>query len=378
MKKLLLAAVLAVTLGACKRDKTEVVRSFCYWKTSFNYDNNDSLISSVKATHLYVRYFDVGWNPYTEEALPIATMNDFRMYRENPEITPCVFITNDVLLNAGKPQLDLLAERISQRISKITEAYVNQRAGWEADAIAEKDYKSQDGQQVMKRINADSLAKTLVKNYYSKFSDVLIDCDWSEKSKGNYFYLLTKLKQQLKNTQLEATIRLWQYKYFEKAGIPPVDKGLLMCYNMNNPGDYNVENSIGSAKELSQYLTHSDYKLPLDVALPLFSWAVAFSGDRYKGIVSNYDMLEQDTINFSRKGNRYVLRNDMLIGDKYMRNGDEIRVEKVPDAELRKMAEIINDRVSLKGKTRITFFSLDTKIIQDYGIKNIDAYYSLF
>ena len=55
-----------------------------------------------------------------------------------------------------------------------------------------------------------------------EFSEVQIDCDWSDSSASNYFNLLKDLKAKLNKT-ISATIRLHQIKYYYKTGIPPVD-----------------------------------------------------------------------------------------------------------------------------------------------------------
>ncbi len=69
-----------------------------------------------------------------------------------------------------------------------------------------------------------------------------IDCDWTTKTAPKYFYFLQQIREKLDAHEdggtfaslamLSATIRLHQVKYPEKSGMPPVDKGVLMFYNM--------------------------------------------------------------------------------------------------------------------------------------------------
>jgi hypothetical protein len=172
---------------------------------------------------------------------------------------------------------------------------------------------------------------------------------------------------------------LWQYKYSEKAGVPPVDRGLLMCYNLSSPNDYKTKNSIGTSDELEKYITHSDYKLDLDIALPLYSWSVVFRGNQFKGIISDYEEFIKDGERFKKIApNKYILQDDVLVGQTYLRNGDEIRIEKISDEEINKMISIIKNRVPFDNNTKVTFFSFDKKYIHDYGIKNISGYYARF
>ena len=76
---------------------------------------------------------------------------------------------------------------------------------------------------------------------------------------------------------LSATIRLHQVKYYKQAGIPPVDRGMLMFYNMGKLNALTAENSIYNSNDAAGYIeTVDDYPLKLDLALPAFSWAVHF------------------------------------------------------------------------------------------------------
>ncbi|MCC9074231.1 hypothetical protein LNQ49_21810 [Flavobacterium sp. F-65] len=379
MKGLIVVLLFIVINSSGCDEKQEVIRSFCYWKTSAYFDKEeDSICKTLNVEHMYVRFFDVDWNPYTKEPLPVATIRHFDFNESNPVITPSVFITNDVVLESSREQLDTLAKRIQKRIKEIGLSYIDRKAGVNADRIVYADYDKQKGD-FRKRLNSDSIKAIELGKLNPDFSEILIDCDWTEKSKENYFYLLEQVKKELKNCQLSATIRLWQYKYSEKAGVPPVDRGLLMCYNLSSPNDYKTKNSIGTSDELEKYITHSDYKLDLDIALPLYSWSVVFRGNQFKGIISDYEEFIKDGERFKKIApNKYILQDDVLVGQTYLRNGDEIRIEKISDEEINKMISIIKNRVPFDNNTKVTFFSFDKKYIHDYGIKNISGYYARF
>lgn len=363
--------------GSCEKEH-EVIRSFCYWKTDLNFEKeDDSLIRNLNVQHMYVRFFDVDWNPYAKEPLPVATIRDIRLNESNPEITPSIFITNEVVLQANKKQLDSLAVRIAKRVQQIGVNINETKADKIANAIVyPKDYYKQEN---YKRINYDSVKAIELAKLKVDFKEILIDCDWTEKSKNNYFYLLQQIKKGFPTAQVSATIRLWQYKYASKAGIPPVDKGLLMCYNLTKPEDFSTKNSIGTSEELAQYITHDQYKLKLDIALPLYSWAVVFRGNKFKGILSDYDQFRNDTIKLKKSSDsKYVLQDDILVGQTYLRNGDEIRIEKISEDELEKMISIIKSKIKIDNQTKVTFFSFDKKYINDYGTENISNYYARF
>ncbi|MEO8534171.1 MAG: hypothetical protein ABI441_10485 [Flavobacterium sp.] len=371
--------LLFVTLNGAGCDKEhEVVRSFCYWKTNLNFEKeDDSLIKTLNVKQMYVRFFDVDWNPYAKEPLPVATIRDINLSESDPEITPSIFITNEVVLKSNKKQLDSLASRIAKRIQEIGVSINESKASTRANKIVypENYYKKTD----YKRLNYDSVKSLELAKLKVDFKEILIDCDWTEKSKDNYFYLLKEIKKNSSRSKIAATIRLWQYKYADKAGTPPVDKGLLMCYNLTKPEDFKTKNSIGTSAELEQYITHADYKLKLDIALPLYSWAVVFRGNQFKGILSDYDNLMSDTIKLKKtSADKYVLQDDILVGQTYLRNGDEIRIEKISDEELDKMISIIKSKIKVDNQTRVTFFSFDKKYINDYGTQKISDYYARF
>lgn len=378
MKSIIFILLFAVLNGAGCEKEHEVVRSFCYWKTDLNFQKeDDSLMRELDVKHLYVRFFDVDWNPYAKEPLPVATIGNVSLNESNPDITPSIFITNEVVLQSNKKQLDSLAVRIAQRVNQIGVKMNETKADVIANAIVyPKDYYKQKD---YKRINYDSVKALELAKLKVDFKEILIDCDWSEKSKDNYFYFLKQIKKGFPTAQISSTIRLWQYKFASKAGIPPVDKGLLMCYNLTKPDDFKTKNSIGTSNELAQYITHSEYKLKLDIALPLYSWAVVFRGNQFKGILSDYDLLLKDSIKLKKSSeSKYVLEDDVLVGQTYLRNGDEIRIEKISEEELDKMISIVKDKIKIDNQTKVTFFSFDKKYINDYGTQNISSYYARF
>jgi hypothetical protein len=378
MKSIIFILLFAVLNGAGCENEHEVVRSFCYWKTDLNFQKeDDSLMKELGVKHLYVRFFDVDWNPYAQEPLPVATISNVNLSESNPEITPSIFITNEVVLQSNKKQLDSLASRIAQRVNQIGVKMNETKADVIANAIVyPKDYYKQKD---YKRINYDSVKALELAKLKVDFKEILIDCDWSEKSKDNYFYLLKQIKKEFPTAQISSTIRLWQYKFASKAGIPPVDKGLLMCYNLTKPDDFKTKNSIGTSNELAQYITHGEYKLKLDIALPLYSWAVIFRGNQFKGILSDYDQLLKDSIKLKKSSeSKYILEDDVLVGQTYLRNGDEIRIEKISEEELDKMISIIKDKIKIDSQTKVTFFSFDKKYINDYETQNISSYYARF
>lgn len=365
-------------LHSCQSEE-RTTRSFCYWKTSFDLSHvDDSLRNCLKVNHFYLRLFDVDWNPYENEAQPVGSVD--RWWHGNLgdcELTPTVFITNTVMEKSSTEQLDSLAVRIKTRINTILNKYASDFAYQKASDYVQK---YQSDYYFYGHIR-DSITPIARKDFFKRAgSEILIDCDWSEKSRNNYFYFLDQMKKRCSGSEIAATLRLWQFKYREKAGIPPVNRCLLMCYNMQNPGNYEVNNSIGSTSEIAKYITNATYPKSLDVALPLFGWAVLYRGKTYKGLISDSWFREhaKDTaLLHLYTPNHYQFVSDQVIGNTYVRYGDELRTEQISPKELGDIVRFIKQHLSLESNARITFFAWDTAYIQQYGVKNLTSYYRM-
>lgn len=366
MKKIV-GLLLALAAISCS-EKYEIKRSFCYWNTSYSsYSFDFNMADSLKVSHMYMRLFDVGWNPYEKRALPIATLWDFADEHNRGEVTPSIYITNDVVLNSNRQQLTELAGQIKKRINTILDKTEDFASGATVDRYNIDEEKD----------NRYSCILEEKKIFRERIKEILIDCDWTLKSKDNYFFLLGEIKKAIPQYQLSATIRLWQYRDFEKAGVPPTERGLLMCYNMKDPASQKTDNSIGSANEMAKYVNHNDYPLKLDAALPIFRWTLAYRGEKFLGIVpEEHTNFERDIFK-KRDDTHYTFTKDVVLGETYYRNGDELRIERVSDAEMEKMIGILKDNVDLEG-SKVSFFSWKNNYINDYGIKTISGFYEMF
>jgi hypothetical protein len=138
-------------------------------------------------------------------------------------------------------------------------------------------------------------------------------------------------------------------------GVPPVDRGLLMCYNLGRISEQGTRNSVFDIGELRQYLTKRPYPLPLDLAFPAFGWYAWFRGDRFKGIVPADTGLTMAGGPFRAAGdNRYRLAADTVIGDRYFREGDLLRLEQPDPGSLREAVALVTGYIPDYG--RIAFY----------------------
>lgn len=343
-----------VLLVSCGNEATR--HSFCYWQRTFKLTQTEmTALQKTGAGHLYIRYFDVDWSEAHQEPMPVATL----MASSVPpcSFTPSIFITNRVFEQASHAAIDSLAVRVGRRIEMVNRHFLN---------LAVKD-----------SVAGNKQATAIVRHW----SEILFDCDWTASTRDNYFYFLRKMERQFPKKERSATLRLWQFRHRNISGVPPVNRCLLMCYNLSDPKKAMTENSIGSARELESYLTRSDYPHHLDIALPIFGWGVVFHHGRWQGLLPDAGLLQfrKDTKHFREiNSNRFMLMKDTVIGTHYLRYGDEIRIEQIGAAELQKMIELIKKRVSLRHSSRITFFSFDSQNVDRYGLEEIARLYTLF
>jgi hypothetical protein len=182
--------------------------------------------------------------------------------------------------------------------------------------------------ETLKNVDFILLSDTIIKKLTSyNFDELQIDCDWSIDTKSNYFKLLENLKNKLNKT-LSATIRLHQIKYYQKTGIPPVDYGVLMYYNMSSIADFNTKNSILDNEIARKYhYNFNNYKLKLKIALPLYSQAIQFRENKALSIFEGVTKSDFDE-NFKEiSQNRYEVLKSGYFKGRYIYKDDVFRFE---------------------------------------------------
>ena len=235
----------------------QLTKAFYYWKSEFSLSEYEKrALTQNDINKLYIRFFDVDWDPISNQAVPKAVV----YFKENPPVAfvPTVFITNRTLEKLSWGGIEELAKKVQQKIWQIHR---------------------QHSQADIPRI--DNSAKFSRNTLH--IHELQIDCDWTLQTKAKYFELLNQLSKQLDanhshfgyKVALSATIRLHQIKFYRTTGVPPVARGMLMYYNMGDWKSPRTENSILDLNTASRYADYvSDYPLPLDVVLPLFRWAI--------------------------------------------------------------------------------------------------------
>lgn len=329
---------LLILLSACQPTKPRTVTpAFYHWKTSLALGPSErAYLEAISCKKLYVKVLDVGRDPATGKIVPLSRLEiSDTTGLASLEMIPTVFITNEVFKDISEDQLEWLAAQIPPHLF-----------------------------QLLKRTTA---------------REVQFDCDWTPSTRAAYFSFLQKLKKQLPpETRLSATIRLHQYKFPKDTGVPPVERGMLMFYNTGDIDEQKEVNSIFQPEAARKYLAGAPahYPLPLDLALPLFSWTLVFRDDNFWKIIPEFpDDDLRDTIRFDPTTNdssRWKVRKGTFIAGHYLRPGDLLRRESISPELLRQAARLAAD-MDLADDASIAFFHLDSAIIRRYPVQLIDS-----
>lgn len=243
---------LLLSVSCNDRGNDATVRSVYFWSTTFELDSAQmDFIRSNNIRKIYLRYFDVVINE-EGKVMPNATVRFVTPQPDSVEIVPTVFITNECMVNPP----DSLANSILRRILRMN----------------------------------DTRDITGVR-------EIQIDCDWSKRTRENYFAMLKQLAEKAKDEGIDisTTIRLHQLSQ----APPPVSRGVLMMYNTSDIKD-KEHNPILDIKDATPYMKNlKNYKLPLSTAYPMFYWDLLFRGNRFVGIMHSDDelpVIPSDTI----------------------------------------------------------------------------------
>lgn len=376
MYRLLLIA-LAVLAFSCSKEKTAhrpSKKAFYYWQTSFyNFYWGDSTYRALDIDRLYCRFFDVDWSDEAKAPVPVSPIEMYySTLPDSVEFVPVVFITNETFKNLDEKTSAELAANVHKKVMMqltpfLVSSFRYEDGWWEQNPynMKSKDLRSQT--------RYDSVYNARLK----KIREVQFDCDWTKSTRDKYFAFLKEAKKLFKDQTVTSTVRLYQYKYPKEAGLPPVDRGMLMCYNAGKVNDDKTINSVFDKSEILDYLDADDYPIPLDYALPVFEWAVWFQGDKFNGILP-IAPLKEDYSSFieNTKNNIWTVKEDFVLGNtasaSYLRRGDQIRFESPSAADIKTVAQWLSEHKN-NQEAAITFYHLNENDLQEHSqtIKSI-------
>jgi len=357
LPRFLLLFAVCFTLFSCEKERV-VNRGMYYWKSgSRNLEKAEAnFLLTNKIQYCYVKFFEVETDDIWS-AVPVAkTQLHFKVrgqMHESKEINrwadstlktiniiPTVYIENDVVIKLNRNELDELASNIVYLIDKY----------W----------------------------KEKYKDRFKQYASIQIDCDWTPSSRDNYFYLLQKIKALNAGKQLSCTLRLYPYVYSDTMGVPPVDRATLMCYNLLPPLTTTEKNSILDINELEAYLKQvKHYPLNLDIALPDFSYGLLYQNNQFEGIFSaSLQELEPHIIQVRPQW--YEVKKDVVIGDKFLRGGDEIKIDEINSVLLEEAIAVIAKYVELDDSITVTLFDLNENSSTKYDTETINGFFDTF
>lgn len=344
MRYALFILVVINVILSCRQHRShdfETELSFYHWKTNFSPTAYElDILRQHKVQQVYLRFFDVAWDATYQKPSPIAQLRiaDKGLFkREGLKIIPTVFITNECIRYLPAEQCGSLAEKISKLVNDIIQL-----------------------------------------NDIEQVDEIQIDCDWTATSREKYFALLSRLQEIDTQHLFSATIRLFQVKYMIEAGIPPVKKGLLMCYNMGNLKSISTGNSIFDPGEVKKYIGNLDkYPLKLDLALPVFSWYVLFRQGGYAGLVQNIDHNGLGKVLKPAGNDHFEIVSDTILYGNHFKKGDVLRYENCSYDNLVKAASLLKQKLPNR-QPRLVLYHLDSIILSKYSAHEIEAIFNSF
>lgn len=339
MKKIMLFVFISSLFLGCSNKVEKLEKSFYYWKTnSWSLSGKEkSTMTDLGVKKLYIKFFEVDHDEIFGD-FPVSKTTLHIYEQEKLTIVPTVYLKNEVFKNTNAKRMDSLADNINFLINKFTK---------------------------------DKFDRT---NPVTEFQ---MDCDWTLKTKNNYFYFLKKLKE-ISKKEISCTLRLYPYKYPEKMGIPPVDKATLMCYNLINPLGNQSKNSILDIHELGLYLNKKrKYPLHLDIALPIYSWMQVYQNNRFvKVIYTNHKQILNSVKEI--KPLWYEVKEDVVVDDFYLRVGDKIKYENTTAEKINEAIKVIKKNVAFDSQTTVTLFHLDEEQLSNYNNETLSGFYTDF
>ncbi|GHT42040.1 hypothetical protein FACS189437_09650 [Bacteroidia bacterium] len=327
INKFIFLAVL-IFFAACHTDRSHPI-NFYYWKTNVSLDTTGQrYFKELGSKQLYIRFFDV--DNEGKGIHPVAKIQPFDCTLLKAEYVPVVFITNRTFNGITAKGIEELTDHVNNLIKEIEAA-----------------------------------------NQLPEIREIQIDCDWTTSTRNDYFTFLKKLKD-ISKKKIACTIRLHQIADRKQTGIPPVDKGYLMCYATSQPADFSDKNSILDISLLKTYLkTINNYPLDYDIALPLYSWAVVSNHLGKVKLINGVTKNELEAENRFQPltDETYEVTDDFFFQGIYLNKGFKIKSEGISPELLKEAKTYLNNK--LKKDYRIIYYHLDKPFLEQFTINDL-------
>jgi hypothetical protein len=315
-------------------------QSFYYWKSVYQLSSNEkAIVKQLDISKLYIRFFDVDVDESSGKPLPVATIAFNDSLLPAVEVVPVVFVVNKTLKKTALNDIPVLASHIVDQVTDIAS-----------------------------------------RNHIN-FNELQLDCDWTDGTKEKYFHLLRSVKSGLSQNQLlSATIRLHQVKYKEIAGLPPVDRGMLMYYNMGKISAELSHNSVFNTADAAKYIDHlSGYPLPLDVALPAFSWGIHIRNNQVIDLISRINSSGYENHpGFKRLDvSTFVARQSFFYRGYYFMENDRVKIEEISPEQCLIAAQQLKSKLT-KQVGSVAIYHLDSLILTHYEKEDFEKVFDIY
>ena len=327
---LLIVVLLAYMLSACTPKRHHDV-DFYYWKSKCEIGETEcEYFNQLGSKRLFVRLFDVDVEAGKAVLVgPIQAFSKEQLPNDSTEVIPVVFITNQTFLD-----------------------YVDE------DAVEQLAFNVFMG----------------IEHYMGKaevgYDEIQIDCDWTQRTKDPYFRFLKKLSEK-SGRNISSTLRLHQIRDYQKTGVPPVERGSLMCYATSSPLEGDTRNSILDLELLKAYTANiNEYPSDFDVILPIYSLGIVTNHVGEVKLINGLTEDDPQTPMFEKTGdNQYLVKEDGFLRGMYVNSGFTVKVEAITP-ELLAEAKQYLDRQIDRDFTWV-YFHLSQGFLTRYSMDNL-------
>ncbi len=326
--------LVAATAGCARPAPPE--RAFFYWRTVFALSAAErAVLAEQRVERLYVRFFDVARDDPASAPVPLARL----VFREpvpvGVEVVPVVYLKNEVFASP----LD-----VAELAAKVWGLVAATAAGGGV-----------------------------------RVAELQLDCDWTDGTREAFFAFCRTLDEAT-DVELTATIRLHQVKYRQRTGVPPVERGTLMFYNVGRITADAGPSSIFNAADAGRYTAAlAAYPLPLDVALPVFSWLVHGRAGRVVGLVEKTAAADLAASPFLRRveDGRWQAVEAAYFRGTYLKAGDTLTLEAATPAVAREAAALLAAALPRGVARTVALFDLDERNLRAFAAADLEALFTL-
>lgn len=323
--------LLVISVIGCEEREVTVIPSVFRWRNGHGLAGEEhQAMERNGVQRVYFKLLDIGWNP-ANGAHPVSSVAvpyEWRDYSreggpwtDKLEFVPCIYITNITFEKLDAAGTDELVHNLLRKLRK--ECPV-------------------------------------------KLHGVMLDCDWTPSTKDHFFQLTRSMNDSLE-VPVIATIRLHQYADPTKTGVPPADRGMLMVYNVGRLQERGDVNSIFDEATATPYFANAKpYPLPLDLALPAFSWGAQFRKGRFQGVLQEEQVdeaLRRGLLHDPKDGLMQVIVEDNEnLPELHL--GDEVRVERITPEQITQAVQLARHAVNT-DTVAIAFFEVGARSFQE-------------